>query len=41
VAESVIELFQTEVIRRRRPRRGLENDRFATLGWVAWSIIEG
>jgi putative transposase len=36
LAESVIGLFKTEVIRRRGPWRGLEEVEFATLGWVAW-----
>jgi putative transposase len=36
LAESVIGLFQTEVIRRRGPWRSLEDVEFATLDWVAW-----
>ena len=36
LAESVIGLSKTEVIRRRRPWRDLEAVEFATLGWVAW-----
>ncbi len=36
MAESVIGLFKTEVIRRRGPWRGIENVEFATLTWVAW-----
>jgi putative transposase len=36
LAESVIGLFKTEVIRRRGPWRGLEDVEFATLEWVAW-----
>ena len=36
LAESVIGLFKTEVIRRRGPRRGVEAVEFATLEWVAW-----
>jgi len=36
MAESVIGLFKTEVIRRRGPWRGLEDVEFATLEWVAW-----
>jgi putative transposase len=36
LAESVIGLFKTEVIQRRRPWRGLEPVEFATLGWVDW-----
>jgi hypothetical protein len=36
LAESVIGLFKTEVIRRRRPWRGVEDVEFATLEWVAW-----
>jgi putative transposase len=36
LAESVIGLFKTEVIRRRGPWRGLEDVEFATLIWVAW-----
>ncbi len=36
LAESVIGLFKTEVIRRRGPWRRLEDVEFATLEWVAW-----
>lgn len=36
LAESVIGLFKTEVIRRRGPWRQLEDVEFATLEWVAW-----
>lgn len=36
LAESVIGLFKTEVIRRRGPWRGLEEVEFATLDWVSW-----
>jgi putative transposase len=36
VAESVIGLFKTEVIRRRGPWRHLEDVEFATLEWVDW-----
>ena len=36
LAESVIGLFKTEVIRRRGPWRGVEAVEFATLEWVAW-----
>ena len=36
LAETVIGLFKTEVIRRRRPWRSLEAVEFATLGWVGW-----
>jgi transposase InsO family protein len=36
LAESVIGLFKTEVIRRRGPWRGLEDIEFATLEWVSW-----
>ncbi|WP_408735536.1 IS3 family transposase [Belnapia rosea] len=36
LAESVIGLFKTEVIRRRGPWRSLEVVEFATLEWVAW-----
>jgi transposase InsO family protein len=36
LAESVIGLFKTEVIRRRGPWRSLEDVEFATLAWVAW-----
>src|SRR6266852_6014103 len=36
LAESVIGLFKTEVIRRRGPWRGLEDVEFATLDWVSW-----
>jgi transposase InsO family protein len=36
LAESVIGLFKTEVIRRRGPWRGLETVEFATLDWVDW-----
>ena len=36
LAESVIGLFKTEVIRHRGPWRGLEDVEFATLEWVSW-----
>ena len=36
LAETVIGLFKTEVIRRRGPWRSLEAVEFATLGWVDW-----
>jgi transposase InsO family protein len=36
LAESVIGLFKTEVIRRREPWKGIEDVEFATLTWVAW-----
>ena len=36
LAESVIGLFKTEVIRRREPWKGVEDVEFATLTWVAW-----
>ena len=36
LAESVIGLFETEVIRQRGPWRGLEDVEFATLEWVWW-----
>ena len=36
LAESVIGLYKTEVIRRRGPWRSLEDVEFATLTWVAW-----
>ena len=36
LAESVIGLFKTEVIRRQGPWRGLEDVEFATLTWVDW-----
>ena len=36
LAESVIGLFKTEVIRRLGPSRDLEGVEFATLDWVEW-----
>jgi putative transposase len=36
LAETVIGLFKTEVVRRRGPWRNLETVEFATLGWVDW-----
>ena len=36
LAESVIGLFKTEVIRQRGPWRGLEDVELATLEWVWW-----
>ena len=36
LAETVIGLFKTEVIRRRGPWRSLEAVEFATLQWVDW-----
>ena len=36
LAESVIGLFKTEVIRKAGPWRGLGDVEFETLDWVAW-----
>lgn len=36
LAETVIGLFKTELIRRRGPWRSLEAVEFATLEWVDW-----
>jgi transposase InsO family protein len=36
LAESVIGLYKTEVIRRRGPWRSFDDVEFATLEWVAW-----
>ena len=36
MAESVIGLYKTELVRRRGPWRSLENLEFATLEWVDW-----
>lgn len=36
LAETVIDLFKTEVIRRSGPRRSIETVEFATLAWVDW-----
>lgn len=36
LAETIIGLFKTEVIRRRGPWRSLEDVEFATLEWVWW-----
>ncbi len=36
LAETVIGLFKTELIRRRGPWRNLETVEFATLDWVDW-----
>ena len=36
LVESIIELYKTEMIRPRRPWRGLEAVEFATLEWVNW-----
>ena len=36
LAETVIGLFKTEVIRRRGPWRSLEAVEFGTLEWVDW-----
>ena len=36
LAESVIGLFKTEVIRRQGPWRNLDHVEYATLDWVAW-----
>ena len=40
MAESIIGLYKTEVIRRRGPWRSLEDVEFATLVWVAWFNTE-
>jgi len=36
LAESVIGLYKTEVIRQRGPWRGLEDVEYATLEWICW-----
>ena len=36
MAESIIGLYKTEVIRRRGPWRGMDQVEFATLDWVDW-----
>jgi transposase InsO family protein len=36
LAESVIGLFKTELIRRQRPWRKVDHVEYATLDWVAW-----
>lgn len=36
LAESIIGLFKTEVIRRRGPWRGVDDVELAVLDWVAW-----
>jgi putative transposase len=36
LAETIIGLFKTEIIRRRGPWRSLEDVEFATLEWVWW-----
>ena len=36
LAESVIGLYKTEVIRRQGPWRGLEDVEYKTLEWVDW-----
>ena len=36
MAETVIGLFKTEIIRRRGPWRGLDDVEYATLEWVHW-----
>jgi transposase InsO family protein len=36
LAESVIGLYKTEVIRRREPWRNLDGVEYATLEWVVW-----
>jgi putative transposase len=36
LAESIIGLYKTEVIRRGGPRKGLEAVELATLDWVHW-----
>jgi len=36
MAESINGLYKTEVIRRRRSWKGLDDVEFATLGWVDW-----
>ena len=36
LAESVIGLYKTEVIRREGPWKGLDDVEFATLDWVCW-----
>ncbi len=40
LAESVIGLYKTEVIRQAGPWRGLEDVEYATLEWVAWYNTE-
>jgi hypothetical protein len=36
MAESVVRLYKTEVIRRRGPWKGIDDVEYATLEWVDW-----
>jgi transposase InsO family protein len=36
MAETIIGLYKTEVIRRRGPWKGLDDVEYATLEWVDW-----
>ncbi len=36
MAESVIGLYKTELVRRKGPWRGLDDLEFATMEWVDW-----
>ena len=41
LAETIIGLFKTEVIRRRGPWRHIDAVEFATLAWVDWPAVTG
>ena len=41
LAESVIGLYKTEVIRKDAPWKGVDDVEFATLDWVAWFNDQG
>jgi transposase InsO family protein len=36
MAESIIGLYKTEIIRRRGPWKGIDDVEYATLEWVDW-----
>jgi putative transposase len=41
LAETIIGLHKFELIRRRGPRRGIDDVEYATLEWVDWSTTGG
>ena len=40
MAETIIGLYKTELIRRRGPWKGIDDVEFATLEWVDWFNCE-
>ena len=41
LAETIIGLYKTELVRRRGPWKGIDQVEYATLEWVDWSTTAG